>query len=321
MKGSYTIKIQNRRVTFTLQLERNITVICGDSATGKTTLINSLRFYEELKEKSGVTVESRKACRVLSGQDWFEKLQNISDSFVFIDEGNDFVSDGAFAAAIRNTDNYYVFVTRENLYQLPYSVNSILELRKTTSRFHHTYNRTYPVYDHVENYDLLKEQLDVIVTEDRNSGNDLFAYIADREGIRCISAKGKNRILEKIKEQGNDRTLVVADGAAFGSEMAGVYKYAGMHPDSILLYLPESFEWLVLASDVLNDEEVRKILADPGTYIESGEYFSWERYFTHLLESKTRGTVAEYHKRKLSGYYLQKKNVEKVERRIQGIRA
>lgn len=40
------------------------------------------------------------------------------------------------------------------------------------------------------------------------------------------------------------------------------------------------------------------------------------RKFTSLLKTKTKGTVAEYHKRKLSGYYLQEKNVEKIENRI-----
>ena len=65
MKGKYTIKIHNKRVTYTVDLERNITVICGDSATGKTTLINSISFYEELGEKSGVTIESDKECHVL----------------------------------------------------------------------------------------------------------------------------------------------------------------------------------------------------------------------------------------------------------------
>ncbi len=148
MKGSYTVKVHNKRVSFTIELERNITIISGNSATGKTTLVNSILFYEELGVKSGVSIESDKECRVLRGKNWYSDLQNISDSFVFIDEGNEFIVSKEFAAAIQNTDNYYVFVTRENLHQLPYSVNSILQLKKTTSRFKHTYNRTYPVYDH-----------------------------------------------------------------------------------------------------------------------------------------------------------------------------
>ena len=65
MKGSYTVKVHNKRVSFTIELERNITIISGNSATGKTTLVNSILFYEELGVKSGVSIESDKECRVL----------------------------------------------------------------------------------------------------------------------------------------------------------------------------------------------------------------------------------------------------------------
>ena len=66
---------------------------------------------------------------------------------MFVDEGSTFVSSLDFARAIQKTDNYYVLVTREDLSTLPYSVNAILELKKTTSRFKRTYNKAYPVYD------------------------------------------------------------------------------------------------------------------------------------------------------------------------------
>ena len=42
MKGTYKIKISNSKVSFSLELERNITIICGNSATGKTTLIEMI---------------------------------------------------------------------------------------------------------------------------------------------------------------------------------------------------------------------------------------------------------------------------------------
>lgn len=47
MIGKHNIKISNQRVHFNFDVSRNITVIRGDSATGKTTLINMLLDYEE----------------------------------------------------------------------------------------------------------------------------------------------------------------------------------------------------------------------------------------------------------------------------------
>lgn len=43
MKGKHRVIVQNNRLHYEFEIGRNITVILGDSATGKTTLINMLR--------------------------------------------------------------------------------------------------------------------------------------------------------------------------------------------------------------------------------------------------------------------------------------
>ena len=68
--GSHSIVVRNRRVQFALELERNITVIRGDSATGKTTMLGMLRDYEELGAQSGVAVQCDKPCRTVGS--WLE---------------------------------------------------------------------------------------------------------------------------------------------------------------------------------------------------------------------------------------------------------
>ena len=312
MKGAYTIRIHNRRVTFTLRLERNLTVICGSSATGKTTLVSYVSFYEDLGPQSGVTIESPRPCVVLRGKDWEDKLSKTKESFVFIDEGNHFISSKDFAEAVQKSDNYFILMTREDLHQLPYSIHSILQLRKTTSRFNHTYNQTYPLYDIVPEYDLKRSNLNAYLTEDSNSCHDFFAFVAMRDHVECISAGGKDHILAELQKLQDKHTLVIADGAAFGSSMRLVYEYMQEHPQQVILYLPESFEWMILASGVVHFDGLDQILDRPGDYIESREFISWERFFTHLLETKTKGTPAQYSKRKLSKYYLEENNVTKI---------
>ena len=66
MIGKQNIKVSNQKVHFNFDLIRNITVIRGDSATGKTTLISMLSDYEEQGKQSGVTVKCNKPCRVLT---------------------------------------------------------------------------------------------------------------------------------------------------------------------------------------------------------------------------------------------------------------
>ena len=120
MIGRHNIIVSSQRARFNFDVTRNITVIRGDSATGKTTLIGLLSDYENLGKQSGVQVKCDKPCRVLTGADWEMRLEHIKDSIVFIDEGNKFIKGDDFARAVRNSDNYYVIITRENLYNLPY---------------------------------------------------------------------------------------------------------------------------------------------------------------------------------------------------------
>lgn len=316
MRGTYEIKVSNVNVSFTLELERNITILSGDSATGKTTLIEMLRDFEENGRSSGVTVHCKRPCRVLTNADWEYRLNGIRDSIVFLDEGNSFVKSEAFARAIQNSSNYYVIVTRESLYQLPYSVNAILKL-KTTGRRGKTYVRAYPQYDHLADPVGEISRIQEIVTEDSNAGHEMFDHIATKNHISCISAQGKSNVFSQLVNRTADRVLVIADGAAFGSELEKIYQLMEAQPNKITLYLPESFEWLVLKSGILGSQTPKEILEHPSDNIESSLYFSWEQYFTDLLIQLTHDTVLHYSKNRLNPSYLQPANVAKVLRAMQ----
>ena len=316
MRGTYEIKVSNVNVSFTLELERNITILSGDSATGKTTLIEMLRDFEESGRSSGVTVHCKRPCRVLTNADWEYRLNGIRDSIVFLDEGNAFVKSEAFARAIQNSSNYYVIVTRESLYQLPYSVNAILKL-KTTGRRGKTYVRAYPQYDHLADPVGEISRIQEIVTEDSNAGYEMFDHIAAENHISCISAQGKSNVFSQLVNRTADRVLVIADGAAFGSELEKIYRLMEAQPNKITLYLPESFEWLVLRSGILGSQTPKEILEHPSDNIESSLYFSWEQYFTDLLIQLTHDTVLHYSKNRLNPSYLQPANVAKVLRAMQ----
>lgn len=316
MRGTYEVKVSNVNVSFTLELERNITILSGDSATGKTTLIEMLRDFEESGRSSGVTVHCKRPCRVLTNADWEYRLNGIRDSIVFLDEGNAFVKSEAFARAIQNSSNYYVIVTRESLYQLPYSVNAILKL-KTTGRRGKTYVRAYPQYDHLADPVGEISRIQEIVTEDSNAGHEMFDHIAAENHISCISAQGKSNVFSKLANRTADRVLVIADGAAFGSELEKIYQLMEAQPNKITLYLPESFEWLVLRSGILGSQTPKEILDHPSDNIESSLYFSWEQYFTDLLIQLTHDTVLHYSKNHLNPSYLQPANVAKVLRAMQ----
>ena len=149
------------------------------------------------------------------------------------------------------------------------------------------------------------------MVEDSNAGYDFFESIAVSKSWRVISAGGKSNICKLLKEYENKRLLIIADGAAFGPEMDKVMKKINVSKH-ISIYLPESFEWLILKSNVLKDKNIAEILNHPNNYIESREYMSWERFFTSLLVNKTKDTYLRYSKSKLNEAYKNQKIQEKI---------
>lgn len=90
MKGKYHIVVQNNRLRYEMDIRRNITIIRGDSATGKTKLINLLEQAAAFGESSGVEVLCERPCRTLGGNDWNLVLPNIHEQILFVDEENKF---------------------------------------------------------------------------------------------------------------------------------------------------------------------------------------------------------------------------------------
>ncbi len=317
MKGKYKVIVRNNKLHYEFEIKRNITIIQGDSATGKTTLINMLRQAENLGESSGVDVLSNVPCRILEGVSWKLILQNTAGTIFFIDEENAFINTEEFASEVRGSDNYFVLITRENLYNLPYSVEEIYGLY-ASGRYQNTkkiYQQMYRIYSDIQELPIKPE---LFIVEDSNSGYEFFKAVSDERNLECESAGGKSNIFSKIKNVKNREVCVIADGAAIGPEMNGLYEISHKKKN-IHLYLPESFEWIVLKSGLIDDREIRKILETPELFIDSKKYFSWERFFTNLLIEKTKNSYLQYRKSAINKTYLHSKNKEKILNCIEAI--
>lgn len=302
MKDIHKVVVGTKYLKYEFELRRNLTIIRGDSATGKTTLVDMIRTHMNDGESGPVTLNCDKSCYVVEGNLWKGQLNNIQDSIVFIDEGNEFVKTKDFARAIQQTDNYYVIVTREGLPALPYSVEEVYGIRisgkyGTLKQSYHSFYRIYP--------DSTTEKIkpEKILTEDSNSGYQFFDAVCTEHQMQCDTANGKSNVFSYLKVHKDEKILVIADGAAFGPEMDRVLQLVQTRKN-LALYLPESFEWLILSSGILKDAETTQILQTPSGYIDSKEYFSWERYFTALLIEKAAGTYLNYTKKTLNKAYL-----------------
>ena len=291
MRGKHRVIVSTKRLKYEFELRRNLTIIQGNSATGKTTLVDMIRDF--VNNPSGTPVEliCDKECYVLEGTLWKQQLSVISDCIVFIDEGNEFIRTVDFADTIQKTDNYYVIITRESLPSLPYSVEEIYGIR--TSGRYGTLKQSYHEFYRIYGANTYENPIvpEIVVTEDSNSGYQFFEQVCRENQLDCESMNGKSNI------------LVIADGAAFGSEIDRVLQLLQERKNAAL-YLPESFEWMILNAGILKNSRIREILEDPSEYVESKNYFSWERFFTAVLIEQTKDTYLTYAKRKLNPAYL-----------------
>ncbi len=311
MKGKISFSIQNRHITFKFDLERNITIITGDSGTGKTKLINMVRMYSEQGKSSGITLKCEKPCMVLSVSSWETILHNTHGSIVFMEESTSFLSSHAFADAIQRTDNYYVFVTREPLPQIPYSVEAIKQIVKNGRK-----PKMEKLYKNISVKDIAAFPYDAVVVEDSKAGFKFFSKASEKKNVLCISAEGKSNLLSVLNQNEASKILLIADAASLGSEIKELMQFKKTSDKTIDFFLPESFEWLVLKSVLFSgNDHVKDVLSNPVDYIESEEFFSWERFFTNLLVEETRGKPQlQYskNKSKLPSGYLTDANMNSI---------
>ena len=275
--------------------------------------------YNRFGKNSGVSVSCDKSIIALAGDDWENVIEKHPGTILVVDEDSRFIRSKEFAKAVRGSVNYFLLITRNYLAELPISVDEIYELTGAKNKkFKRIYQDTDRMFDHPAARDLPFVP-EIIVTEDAKAGYQFFKAEAERMGIRCISADGKSNILATLNRYPKENVLVIADGAAFGAEIADVAEQQKLRPRKLAIILPESFEWLILNAGIVKKIEIKK-REHPELYADSTEFMSWEQYFTALLVNATKESdYMRYKKTDLSDYYLQEKNAKEIRKTAKGI--
>lgn len=302
MKGKYKLIVSNNKIKYNLSFKRGITIIKGESATGKTELMRLIQMYQRNGASSGVKVDCDVPCQAIwrSLEDAISVIRSAKNEILFFDETDRFVLTQEFASAVKGCDCYIVIINRETLDNLAYSVREIKKLvcRKGTVTYE---NDLEEMYSQVGSMDEISPCL--VISEDRNSGYEMFSMIYS---CRCISADGNSnvcKVLERAQEP-ND-ILVIVDGAAFGAQYERIRGVIEIKQQKVVLWMPESFEWLILKSDIISGVK-EKLINDTELYADTKDFLTWERFYTYLLEDITKNDMDyKYSKSKLSlGYRL-----------------
>ncbi|MBQ9866918.1 MAG: AAA family ATPase [Lachnospiraceae bacterium] len=277
MLGQYYIKVSNKRVSFEIKIKRSVTIIRGYSGTGKSTFINMLE--SALTETvTGITLNTdydRNKIEVIRNSRQIEYvIRSAEKNKIFVmDENVDLEKYIYFVEYLKTSGSYLVYITRKNRTGLlQFSVDEIYTFNSKTNNNYTTVNM-YPKYPDVD----MVVVPDIIVTEDSNSGHDIIEHIVN---IPVESSDGKDNVanmINDIRDKGYSSVYVIVDCAAFGNCIEKVLAL-GAHVCRI-----ESFEYMMLNTYVfgkfLNNE-----LTETYLYAESSCYYTWEQYYTALLQ-------------------------------------
>ena len=310
MLGKISIRISNQRNEYKFTLYRNITILRGDSGTGKTTLYDMIRDYNNLGRESGVKISGGNIV-TLEGRNWEDELDKLSKKIVVIDEGSKFVFSKEFANKVKGCDNYFLIITRSYLSQLPYSVDEIYRIKGTgkNKEFERVYTDIDKFYDN-PGPNRFPFMPDIIITEDSKSWYEFLLDTVKNTNIKCEAAGGKSKIKGLLKKYKSSNIIIVADGAAIGCEMESLVKKQELSYGKLELFLPESFEWLILKTGIFGNTVG---ITETYIYADSVKYESWEQYFTDLLIKLSEDDIyKKYNKRKLSSFYMQPDMKKKI---------
>ena len=305
MKGKRIISITSRKATYHLELERKISVLKGNSGTGKSSLIRLISEYLEYGKQSGVKLltDPVVSLSVLTNtSDWLEILASVHETVLFIDEDVRYLYSESFQRELWAADCYAVIVSRSGRFSaLPYSIFGIYEL-VTEKKGINTATTMYRLYEEERD----RGYFDLVLTEDSNSGFEMASFAF--ENAEVVSAGGNSLVIAKFQglNQMHDHVCVIVDGAAFGAFIEPMLKYAETRGNTWVL-APESFEYVLL-----NFNEVKRHLSsDQGEltrtydFCDGSEYGSWEQYYEDLLKQVTTDHFGfTYSKRKLNQWFL-----------------
>ena len=154
MTGRYEIVLYNNKICYRLDVKRNISILRGDSASGKSELIRLLGAYNSNPSSSGITLICEKKCTVLNEENWQIFTQSYTDRIFFIDAGNGFLTTPDFADTVKKSDNYYIIINREEMPNISYCIDDIYGLREISNSGEYRLpkriiNEMYPLYENL----------------------------------------------------------------------------------------------------------------------------------------------------------------------------
>lgn len=332
MTGSYDVKVQYNDLQYKFTINRNITIIRGESASGKSKLLEAIVNINSLQlNMSKAFIDSEIPCVVIEPiriqyeiegltrkqqqlKHIRESVHLLTNTIIFIDEDCDVLQHSEMCNIIEGSSNYFVFITRSSLNCLPYSIKEIYSL--TTSGkyciFVPVYINTEIILEEPKLFDL---HFDYLITEDSNSGFYFFEFVQDlfSSHISVKPANGKDSlgfILQQHKLK-TESIVFFVDGSAFGSSMESFLRLSKNYNTRLVHF--ESFEHMLMLANTKGLRNIYRQASNLSDFVRSEDHLSWERYCTHLMSVTCKDSMDFYYSKSfLPKYFKQKEVVQTI---------
>lgn len=298
------LDIQDDLVHYHFVLERRISFLRGNSATGKTTFAEMVRDKEDNSEIKHIISGCKDSIYVTeasyAGQ---MRDDQIRDCLLVIDDLN-LLDKPSFSASLAENciekNLWYLIITRREIEEpdidhfkdygrrFSYAISSVFELHQDGNLYTLAPLYRYPYTDF--------SSFDLVITEDTAKGYVFFSSLFKCKTV--ASTNGKSTMVADVSKalrEGYTRILALFDSAAFGCHMEEFNATFGRDTEYMVYIMSayDCFEEVLCRSKLFSSNPV-VIEELEMLHSYANKFISWEKYFENLLERASYSKLYEY---------------------------
>ncbi len=272
------------KLTYILNLEYRVTIIEGNSATGKTELIRRL----DDSENRQISVTSPMPIMHINSK-VLRLTKTLRDDIIYIMDENDNIEDHDMVNIINNSKCKFILITRNTtLPNINYGIRQIYYFRNSGK-----YNILTKLYN-IDNSNVDISKLQSIITEDSGSGKKFYEKTLN---MSILSSNGNSNITNYM----SNNQCIIIDELGFGPYIKLVYRK--LKNNNIALIYPRSFEYLILISGILG------LMSN---FDDNYDINHAEKYYYKKLREICQEYNLKYNKGDLDDWFLVKSQSDKI---------